>query len=575
MNRSTKSRARRNRRRGRAGAAPGRPQPVAAARLPPTRDRRATLLHYALVVVLLVQMLLVMVLSGREDVPTYDEPAHLASGVAYTSLHDLRFNPEHPPLAKALAGAFVSASGATIPSEGPEFTSFGDYSLGSRLLYGSGNDPDRVMALARTPIILLTLVLAGLVYVFARGLFGAAGGLLALAFLAFEPNVLAHGRLVTTDVPAALFLTATLWAVWRMERRGVTPRSVVLVGVLLGLALATKYSALFFLPVVLSLCVVAAVRRTPWRQGGALRGVKAAVGAGLVAVVVVWSVYLAIDPRLGFDRTLPVADAARGLSARVADLLPFPDAYRQGVRFVIASDQGGRASYLFGELYQNGRLIYYPAVLLMKTPITTLLAWLAATVVLVRCRRADVALYVGVPAVWMMLFASTSNTNIGVRHVMLVTVLGAVATGALAASGLRLRWLAAVLAAGTAISSLLAAPHHIPYVNLAFGGSSNAGDLMSDSNVDWGQDLKRLKDRLEQDYPGEVPWLLYFGTALPDAYGLQYRDALQAQPGEVRGLVAISITAKNSFYPGLGGPLAEQGTLLGRVGDSIELYRIP
>ncbi len=55
-------------------------------------------------------------------------------------------------------------------------------------------------------------------------------------------------------------------------------------------------------------------------------------------------------------------------------------------------------------------------------------------------------------------------------------------------------------------------------------GSSNAGDLLSDSNVDWGQNLIRLTDYLKEHHPKEPVWVLYFGQVPTDGYGLTTRD---------------------------------------------------
>lgn len=532
-------------------------------------------LRYVLLALLIGHMGFVMVASADGDAPTYDEPAHLAAGLAYAEQGDLRFNPEHPPLAKWLSGESVALLSSTyVPSDGSEFNDVDQYGLGIRILYGEGNDVEDVLRLARAPMIGLTLALVLVAYGFASELFGYAGGLLTVALLTTDPNLLAHGRLVTTDVPMTLFLIASLYLVLLIYRHGPKWQLVLPAGGCLGLALATKYSALLLVPVVATLLYAAALRSREEGVSSTRRGaLVATLWALCAALATVWIIYLAIDPSLSFSRppTWP-PEAQR----RLLDLLPLPEPYREGLNFTLTADRQGRTGYLFGDVYSGGRAVFFPAVLVLKTPIGTLIAWVLGAALIVVRRRNAAILFLMAPAGWWMIFALASKTNLGVRHVIIVSVLLSIAAGALVSSHRSpLRHLALPLALAAAVSSWAAAPHHLPYINEAFGGSSRSGDLVSDSNVDWGQDLFRLVDTLEEAYPAESqPWILYFGSTDLEAFAVDFRDVLEADPSEVHGLVAISISARNSHHPEIAEELVDRGTLIETVGRSIELYRV-
>lgn len=524
--------------------------------------------------VLVGQMGLVMATSAQGDSPTFDEPAHLGSGLAYVELGDLRMNPEHPPFAKLLAGGSVALFSSTnVPSDGAQFDNFDQSGFGNRILYRSGNDTKEVLRLARLPMIAMAMALVLVAYGFAVELFGYLGGLFTAALVSLDPNLLAHGRYVTTDVPVTLFLVSVLYLTLVIYRRGLAWPQLALVGVSIGLALATKYSALLLLPVLAGLTYLAAVRTKAEERPTSRDALVATLSALCIAVGVVWLVYLVIDPSLSFDRK-PVRqpEAQRML----LDLLPLPRAYREGFGMVLTTDRAGRVGYLFGEFYFGGRPTFFPAALALKTPIGTLVSWLLGSVLIFRRRAVAGMLFLTVPAAWWLVLAITSKTNLGVRHVIIVSVLLSIGAAALVASGRsRLRYLALPLLAATAVSSWSAAPGHLAYVNEAFGGPERAGELMSDSNVDWGQDLFRLEDRLRRRYPSEPrPWILYFGRTDLDAFKVDFRNVLDADPQLVDGLVAISISATNSGYRDVARELIDRGTLIETVGNSIELYRV-
>lgn len=547
--------------------APAVPRPVSLPAPAPAEPARRPGGRWAvrlLVAVLLAQMAFAMVTTAVRQTPTIDEPVYVGAGAQYVHEHRLRHNPEHPPLGKLVIGAGVALAD---PHLDPAFA--GDQGQSGRhLLYESGNDPWRLMLWARLPVIALTLSFGLVVFAFARELAGPVAGSAALALYCFSPDVIAHGSLATLDVPAAGFVLTSAWLVWRARRR---PRLYVpLAGVALGAALATKMSTLPAVPVLMALAAVSV-----WKASGGrrCRALGAAGSVALAAVAVVWVTYLMVDPRLRWfpEQHVPVVHGLRGLLVR---LLPFPEAYRDGMRVQFGLENRPWQGFLFGRLYDGSLWYYLPAALLVKTPLGTLALWAAGAAAVVAVRRLrPAAPYVLAAPLVLLAAAMQGARDFGTRYAVFLPLFLAVAAGCVLL--VRRRWVSvgvAVLVTVAAVSSARAYPYYLPYSNEAFGGPGRTRQWLHDSNVDWGQDLGRLADRLRDRYPGERVWLVYKGSGVPSFYGIEASDPRRVPVHAVRGLLVVSDSAAAKAS----GRLAE---LIGGsrpvddVGHSITVYR--
>jgi hypothetical protein len=524
------------------------------------------------VALLLAQMAFAMVTTAVRQTPTIDEPVYVGAAVEYTHEHRLRHNPEHPPLGKLVIGAGVALAD---PRVDPSFT--GDQgAVGRHLLYETGNDPWRLMLWARLPVIALTLLFGLVVFAFARELSGTAGALAALALYCFSPDVIAHGSLATLDVPAAGFALTSAWLLWR-ARRG-PRRYVPLAGVALGAALATKMNTLPAVPVLMALAALSVWHASAdgRRRDSGLVPVRAVAGAGVLAVAavaVVWVTYLMVDPRLRWNPEQHVP-TVRGLRGLLVEALPLPEAYRDGMRIQFGLENRPWQGFLFGRLYSGSLWYYLPAALLVKTPLGMLALWAAGAVVVVAVRRLrPAAPYVlAAPAV-LLAAAMQGARDLGTRYAVFLPLFLAVAAGCVLV--VRRRWVPVVvgaLVAFVAAGWLRAYPYYLPYSNEVFGGPGRTREFLHDSNVDWGQDLGRLAERLRERYPGERVWLVYKGSGVPSFYGIRARDPRGVPVGDVRGVLAVSDSAAAKAT----GRLAE---LIGSsrpvddVGHSITIYR--
>jgi 4-amino-4-deoxy-L-arabinose transferase-like glycosyltransferase len=552
---------------------------------------RRRLTYLLVVVALLGGMAFAMVTEAVQQSPTIDEPVYVGTAVVYAQQHSLRYNPEHPPLGKLAMAVGLGFEHAVLdPSYNQNQTL-----LGRHLLYESGNNPFRLMLAARLPMIVLTLLFGLVVLGFARDLGGPWAGLVALVLYVVDPDVLAHRSLATLDVPAAGLLLTSFWMLWRARSR--PGLYLPLAGLAMGAALATRASALPAVPLVLLLTLPVLTLPATKRRWFVRLG--AAVGVGLIAVAVVWAVYLAVDPRLRWATPAGVVNPG-GLRGLVVDLLPFPAPYRDGVLIQFQFESSSFNGFLLGHAY-HGRLWYYlPVALLIKTPLGLLALWLAGAVTMVVRRSLRVAaLYVLLPSLVLFLVAMTGARDFGTRYVIFMPMFMTVAASTVLAglwitpekrqtqvvdsapprtgwgrSGAPAKVLIPTLAltAFVVVSSVRTFPYFLPYSNEAFGGPSKTHLNLHDANVDWGQDLARLGTRLRDRYPGQPIWLVYKGSGVPEYYGIHGQDPLAAPETQVHGLLVVS-DSRVALATGELKELIDTSTPIDEVGYSITIYR--
>jgi hypothetical protein len=167
------------------------------------------------------------------------------------------------------------------------------------------------------------------------------------------------------------------------------------------------------------------------------------------------------------------------------------------------------------------------------------------------------------------------SRDLGSRYALFMPVFLAVAAAGVVAS--RRRWAhvaTAALVLFVAVSSALTYPYYLPYSNEAFGGPSATHLRLHDSNVDWGQDLGRLADRLDRRYSHDKVWLVYKGSGVPSYYGIAAADPRKVPPGEVHGLLVVSDTSIAKADSRLAALLATSRPV-DDVGHSITIYRRP
>jgi 4-amino-4-deoxy-L-arabinose transferase-like glycosyltransferase len=455
-----------------------------------------------------------------------DEQNHLARGLAFLRTGDARFSLEHPPLVNSLSALpLLTLPDIRLPTDHPSWQApEGWYAFAEQLLWVYNDDVERMVFLARLPIVFLALGLGLIGYRFGRQLWGRAGALIVLIFLLFDPNLLAHGRYSTTDAGGAVFLFLAAYLLWRLWSKPAWHWGyLAAAGLGLGLALGSKLSNLVFIPVFALLAIVPLYGgRWTWRDSGR-RAVQYG-SAFLISWIVLWALYAFEWGAFRFQ--------TEGLTSLNQWAGPLPT-FLAGVEQILRVSGGGRMAFLLGEFSADGWWYYFPVAFGVKTPLAVILLFLLAAILLLvyRATRGR-ALFLVTPALAFLLVSMQSGLNIGYRHLLpMLPFLYTMAAGVTVLPGLASRpvrpveHVSRIVLYGALLSVLiidvLLHPHYLSYFNLAAGGPANGHQVLVDSNIDWGQDLKRLDAWMSENSEDRIK-LAWFGTADPAYYGIDY-----------------------------------------------------
>ena len=456
----------------------------------------------------------------RANSQTVDEATHLAAGYSYLTTRDFRLDPEHPPFIKELQALPLWII-YKLPFR-PDLQQWRDADqdrIGLDFLYKSPIPADQILAWSRYTNLFLGVLVVALIGWWAYRLWGSPAAMLAMALASLEPNLVAHSALVTTDLGVALFTFLAVYFFWEYLQLPTWGR-LAAVGVSTGLALASKFSALFLVAafsLIFALLVMAGERLTLPSNKTRMERWPNIARAGTLFLIVLFVAFLTIVPVYFFQGIGP---------------------WITGLREFLEHANTGHLSFLLGHYSYQGWWDYFGIAFLIKTPIGSLLL-IAASLVLyrlgkpLRCREAILLLIL--PA---LIFIATTQTkvNIGLRHILPVYPFLFVVASRLATVRLRREW-ALPLFIGiplifTAVSSLRISPHQLAYFNEFVGGPDQGYRYLSDSNIDWGQDLKGLKTYMEQEKLPMI-YLSYFGAAPPSAYGIRHQSVARTGIHEI------------------------------------------
>lgn len=535
-------------------------------------SRRADVVCVCLLVLMGANLLSVVWRKGL----TADEFYHVPAGYYHLTRGEFRLNTEHPPLFKMLAAVpllFVGVEAppprydpAAAPRARTEET-FADF---WRVNTGRF---ERIAFWSRVPAVLLTLALGWLVYVYARRLFGRRAALVAVLLYTFEPTMLAHGRVVQTDVPAAfsyLLFFYALHSYWLAP----TTRLALGVGVAAGLALATKFSLVVVVPLMFvgaALMFVLAPRRGLGRASVVMQ----AGAAALVALIFINAVYYFQSPAplagdLAYVARLTPEAAGRLETWRRVLSKVVPSQYLLGLYQVYVHNRDGHFASVLGRYGYEGWLLYFPAAFALKTTLPFLLTSLVALAWAARWlwgrREWELSLTLLGPFALYALLAASSRINIGVRHIIplfpFLFIMGGALLERLLSSGERRRVLvAAAVLCWVVFEAARAYPHYVPYMN-QLAWRRPHWYYLSDSNVEWGDDVKELALYLRARGETRLTGALLDGGNYNEE-GKPYLRNLEHYGVEYVNLVAPGDASPETRYVAVGASYLNGALLLG------------
>lgn len=517
--------------------------------------------------------------------PTFDEPGLIYSGYASLSADATKTSTANLILAQSWVALPLLVLKPALPTDTEiQAVEPVNREYGRLFLFHPKNDWRTILRAARVMNILLGVALGGVIYCWARHLFGVGGAMVSLGLYCLSPTMLANSSVATTDLATALGFTVAANRWWALMHR-VTPANVITCGVATGLLGVTKFSSLLLGPMVLGMVIMRlAVRRPLYRNGapgpagddsGRRRQVAWLLVGGAAAVAVgVMTVWLAYAPQTQFwtPAVSPPfqweAVAPAGPLARLADWLHrwhlLPDPYLWDL-WLFEATTSARRAYLLGEYSLKGWWSFFPVAWWCKTPIPFMIALgLAALAVRRYANRHALIPLVVLIAVYGGA-ALCSSLNLGLRHLLPVFPALFILAGLAAAAPLPGRaWRAAlaVLLLWSAAEVWFVRFEFLAYFNQFAGGSANGHRVLVDSSYEWGQDLPAVEDWLAQrGAAGRPVYFSYFGNAdlrrfridavlLPQFFDLRPVTAYELRPGTY----VISATMLHSLYGPLCGP---------------------
>lgn len=536
---------------------------------------------YKMVVfIMLAFVFVVSVLNASNDSAIYDETAHIPAAYSYLKFHELRLNPEHPPLIKDLAAfplMFLKLNFDTTQdfwTESPD----GQWDAGGSFLYGSKNNPDRIVFWSRIPIVILSIIFGLFIFFWARQLAGKLAGLFALALYAFDPNILGHNHFVTTDLGIAAFMAFAFYFFLKFVKDP-SWKNVFLAGIFVGLLQLAKFSSIVIFPIFAFAAIVYPLVKinkdkaiSNWKFK--LQELGKYVGKGAIifalSLVVVWFVYflnffhtpqekyLQITNYVFNSSDYPLQNSVLTALGKNKFTQPLGE-YALGMLMVFKRVAGGNGVYYMGQVTSKAFLSYFPVVFLIKEPLASLFFMVFALLLGLTNlgRKAVQASRLGIKNAWeklthflrtkivytsMFLFIAlysyisiTGNLNIGFRHLFPILPFIYILTAKIVLDFAKnvnnkkgdmiVNLSLVVLIVFLVSSAVFSYPSYTSYFNELAGGSKNGYHFVTDSNADWGQDLKRLKVFLgEHPEIGRIR-VDYFGGGNPAYYlGRKYTE---------------------------------------------------
>lgn len=547
-----------------------------------------------IVIFLVTIMSLLLVKNARDDSATTDEPIHILSGYEYWQ-GVFSVNPEHPPLGKQIAALPLKFIKPILPFD-PKFQSaIGDVYYDSwqetrnyaqSWLYNTvGNNPDEIVFNARIMVVIFTVILGFVIFFIANKWYGKTAGIIAVFLYAFSPLILTHGHLANTDLWMTLgFFVSVFSFAWHLEKPSIA--KMILAAIFFALAMLFKFSAVILVPVLVFLWF-AKYRTSSNKIQCSIKNFIAITLVFLItSFALIWVDYgLTKDsaPKLFLNNQYVYTNQVLLKLAPELSILPLPQ-YFKGLIMVFSTNLSSRPTYILGHFFQSGVWYYFPIAFLSKEPLSFIIMLAGSIIYLVykRKRLEFKDWLIIIPVGIYLLVALFSKLNIGIRHIMPIYPFLFILVGYFVSElytyvkkskKLLIIYSLSFVAlfAWYLYANISVYPYYMTYFNELAGGTKNGGNILTDSNIDWGQDTKRLSDWLKSENVQEPIKIHYdwSGDYQLKYYGINFTNLEENNPNQ-KGWIAIGVSdLQKPEYAWL-----KQHEPFKMIGNSLYVYNI-
>ena len=520
--------------------------------------------EWGILAVLAVAMIAQLWTSVVQLSITSDEIDHVHAAYRYLQCNDFGWNPEHPPLVKIVAALPLLAMQVRDPIShacGLPDGKAEDFIIGHAFVFANA---ESLLTAERFAVSLFAILLLITVWLFARRLFGLPVAIVSAMLVAFDPNFLAHGALVTTDIAATLGFLVAAYAAYRYVLEPNATR-VLALGLATGFAFSVKHSTILLVVILPALSLGDAVlfsknqvRQTLWRRLGELFAVAA------IALLVLWSSYgfrYAARPAGAAIWSPPRLSLAHGrVPTRLIPALEqwhvLPQAYLVGLQDVLVESELGRPSFLLGKVYRNGNWFYFPVAAAIKftLPVLVLTVVPAFAWSFWKNHRRQL-FFLLTPMAIFLAFSMSSKLSIGIRHALPILPFLIIFAAAGAWSFAEQNKYAIVALALTLIfhaaSSLHAYPNYLSYSNELWGGPGETYKYLANSDVDWGQAQKMARAYVDKTLPANCFFLRTYNNKNSD-YGIPCGGISEIQWDQLETPYTGTMIVSSSMVDGIG-----------------------
>jgi len=530
--------------------------------------------------ILISVMVLISFFSVLDDAAIMDEVAHIPAGYSYLKYQDYRLNPEHPPLAKMMAGFPLLFLNLKFPLDHQAWTQDinGQWEAGYQFIYHQGNNADQILFWSRLPMIALLVLLGIYVWKWAKELLGQKWALAVLFLYSFSPTIIAHSHYVTTDLAATCFIFIAFYYFARYLKTP-TKRNALWAGIALGFAEAAKFSAVLLFPcfglLALLLFLFSKEPKTSWRKQTKIHLGKFILicSAALAVILIIYQPTVWAFDSQKQQELIRGSIGPQAIENIVIAISKIPGLqglaqYILGVVMVFVRVGGGNTAYFLGQDSNQGWWYYFPVTFFLKETIPVLILTLLA--LLFAIRKFIFSIWKGRlrhpiawlkkytlnhwPEVTMALFiivyglvSMKGKLNLGVRHIMVlfpfiyILVIKKFKERIQETEYKKIFLVIfAVLFIWIGAEIVITYPSYLAYYNEITGGPKNGYKFITDSNLDWGQDLRRMANWVNENPEIKKIKVDYFGGGVPAYYlGDKYQE-WHSQNGPTTGWIAVS-----------------------------------